>query len=108
LKLKTGEARCVRLTPGEVVMVELPHSEVCMYMRIAGAVHEVELIRESRSGLAMAQILDRDRRPFGGAVTPGEAGIYSDSRGFYAYEVVEKTKEVGCSRARGGGAEPAP
>ncbi|MGN6274661.1 MAG: hypothetical protein ACTHNP_01875 [Solirubrobacterales bacterium] len=77
-------------------------------MRIAGAVHEVELVRESRSGLAMAQILDRDRRPFGGAVTPGEAGIYSDSRGFYAYEVVEETNKAGSSGVRGGGAEPAP
>jgi hypothetical protein len=106
--LKNGGACFVRLTPGDVVMVELPHSEVCMHMRIAGAVHEVELFRESRSGLAMAQILDRDRRPFGGAVTPGEAGIYSDSLGFYAYEVVEESDEADCARARGNGPEPAP
>lgn len=107
--LKNGDARFVRVSPGEVVMLELPYSEVCMHMRVAGAVHEVELIHESRSGLAMAQILDRDRRPFGGPVTPGEAGIYSDNRGFYAYEVgEEETRDAGCSRASGGGAELAP
>jgi hypothetical protein len=87
--VKHGGTRFVRLVPGETVMVELPYSEVCMHMQIAGAAHEVELIRENRSGLAMAQILDGSRRPLGGAVTPGEAGIYCDNSGYYAYAVEE-------------------
>lgn len=53
-------------------------------MKIAGAVHDVEL-RHDRGGLGMAQILADDGRPFGAPVTPGEAGIYIDNGGFYAY-----------------------
>jgi len=95
--VKDCGTRFVRLVPGETVMIELPYSEVCMHMRIAGAAHEVELIREDRSGLAMAQILDGSRRPLGGAVAPGEAGIYCDNSGFYAYAV----EEAGDSRGGG-------
>jgi hypothetical protein len=74
----------VRLAPGDTVRVELPYSEVCLHMKIAGAVHDVELLRGG-SGLGMAQVLDHDGRPYSFPITQGEAGIYMDRRGFYAY-----------------------
>lgn len=85
-----GDVGFTRLAPGDTVRVELPHSEVCMHMGIAGSVREVEVTSECRSGLAMAQILDPDGRPFGAPVTPGEAGIFSDRHGFYAFVSLEE------------------
>ena len=74
----------VRLAIGDTVRLELPYSEVCLHMKIAGAVYNVELLCYP-GGLGMAQVLAEDGRPFGAPVTPGEAGIYIDSGGFYAY-----------------------
>lgn len=97
----THREEIVRLVPGECVRLELPYSEVCMHMRIAGAVHEVELCRDG-TGLGMAQIIDDDGRPFGPPVTPGEAGILMDSRGFYAYPVEQESMAGILPRSRAG------
>jgi hypothetical protein len=104
----SSDIEFVRLVPGDCVLVELPHSEVCMHMRVAGSAREVELLQEQRSGLAMAQILDRDGGPCGGPVTPGEAGIYSDGRGFYAYALREEAELNRRPVDRGGASTEAP
>ena len=67
------------LNPGDVIRLRLPYSEVCMHMRVAGTVMEVEL---TASGSAQ---LWKDREKFSSPVLPGEAGIYRNSNGYYAY-----------------------
>ncbi len=69
------EASALRLHPEESVAIELPYSEVCIHMKIAGQVHEVELFMEGP--YAMARI---EGYP---PVLPAEAGILSDPRGHY-------------------------
>lgn len=67
--------------PGDRVRVELPYSEVCMHMRLAGEVREIVVLEN------MAQILDTEGRNYSFPVTYGEAGIYSDRFGHYVHEV---------------------
>jgi hypothetical protein len=52
--------------------VTLPHSEVCMYMKIAGRKADVELLPRN-----MAQIY-LDGKAFSMPVTRGEAGVPYD------------------------------
>jgi hypothetical protein len=66
---------CRRLEPGESVSIELPYSEVCIDMGIAGQVHQVELFMEGRYPMARIEGYP--------SVLPAEAGILSDSRGHY-------------------------
>lgn len=54
---------------GETVTVELPYSEVCCHMRVAGQVRQVQVLAGG------AQILNEDGSPFSFPVTHGEAGI---------------------------------
>lgn len=65
---------------GDTVHVELPYSEVCMSMRVAGARRDVHLVSENA-----AQILNEDGTPFSFPVLPGEAGLFHDATGFYTY-----------------------
>jgi hypothetical protein len=71
------------ITRGERVPNEMPWSEVCIHMRVAGQVLEVEIIGEQ---YPMVQLY-RDGREFSAPVTTGEAGVYEDSDGFYISEV---------------------
>lgn len=59
--------------PGEIVRLELPFSEVCVHMRVAGTVMSV---RFEESG---AQLLREDGGEFSVPITTGEAGFYFDS-----------------------------
>lgn len=68
-----------RVQPGEVVRVELPYSEVCMHLRVAGEQVQVSVLVDG------AQLLDESDRPFSFAITHGEAGIYRDAAGLYTY-----------------------
>jgi hypothetical protein len=68
--------------PGEDVTVMLPHSEVCLSMRVADRIARVRLEPSGRS----AQIMFRDGRPFSFPVLRGEAGLYEDENGVYGYE----------------------
>lgn len=70
---------------GQVVTLELPYSEVCMHMGVAGQVMQVRLTPGPHP---MAQLI-RDGRPFSFPVTTGEAGIYRDANGYYAYAAQE-------------------
>jgi len=86
----------VDVEPGEVVRLEIPYSEVCMHMRVAGRVMDV-LLTTSAAGYAKAQLLQDDGTPFSFPIAPEEAGIRRDYSvtdrpvGFYAYrEVVDE------------------
>ena len=68
--------------PGERVTIEMPWSEVCMHMRIAGRVMQAEVLPGGWS----AQIYDMKGQPFSAPVTTGEAGFHHDSEGIYCYE----------------------
>lgn len=54
---------------GDTVSVELPYSEVCMHMRVAGKTMMVS-VREHG-----AQLLNPDGSVFSFPITHGEAGI---------------------------------
>lgn len=73
-----------RMDIGSQAVVELPFSEVCMHMRVAGHFHRIELVRER--DIAMVRIYDRRDCAVGAPVTTGEAGVYRDEQGFYIYE----------------------
>lgn len=76
------------IQPGERVPNEMPWSEVCMHMRIAGQVLEVEIVGEQYH---MAQLY-KDGQPFSAPVTTGEAGIYQDYDGRYYVNVRTEVK----------------
>lgn len=67
----------MRVKPGDVVRLELPWSEVCMHLKVAGQVRDVRVLHTS------AQILNEDGTPYSFPVTHGEAGIYTDAEGLY-------------------------
>jgi len=67
------------LTPGQIVRVELPYSEVCMHLGIAGQVRKVMVLEDA------AQILNDDGTKFSIPITHGEAGIYRQPGTLYAY-----------------------
>jgi hypothetical protein len=58
------------MVPRQAVKVRLPHSEVCMHMRVAGTTMWVEPLPNG-----MAQLYDLNGRKFSGPITRGEAGI---------------------------------
>lgn len=64
-----------RVKPEESIAIELPYSEVCIDMRVAGQVHQVELFMEG--AYPMARIAGYP------PVLPAEAGILSDPQGHY-------------------------
>lgn len=73
----------VNLNRGDIAMIEIGYSEVCVHMRVAGKVMPVQVT----TGLhPAAQLLDASGKPYSFPVTLGEAGIYTDSTGQpYAY-----------------------
>jgi hypothetical protein len=75
--------RRIPIKPGDRVPLELPYSEVCMHMRVAGRVMDVQL---TDGEYPMAQLMNEDGSEFSLPVTTGEAGIYGTLRdGFYCY-----------------------
>ena len=60
---------------GMTYRVELPYSEVCMHLRVAGEHRYVRVLPGA------AQILNDDQTPFSFPITWGEAGIGRDSDG---------------------------
>lgn len=67
------------VVPGQRFENEMPFSEACMSMQIAGKVLEVEL---TSGKYPMAQLY-KDGQEYSFPVTTGEAGIYQDSEGYY-------------------------
>ena len=77
--------------PGDRVRIELPYSEVCMHMRVAGRVMDV---RMTEGRYPMAQLLSPDGSEFSAPILTAEAGIFGDvERGFYCYPESEPTAE---------------
>lgn len=66
-----------RVSPGTIVSLTLPWSEVCMHLKVAGQTRPVEVLATG------AQILNEDGTKYSFPVTHGEAGIYSDAEGLY-------------------------
>lgn len=54
---------------GHTVRLEMPYSEVCMHLRLAGTVRAVRVLE------AGAQILNEDGSPCSFPITHGEAGL---------------------------------
>ena len=87
------------IQPGDRVRLELPYSEVCMHMRVAGRVMDV---RMTGGRYPMAQLLNPDGSEFSFPITTGEAGIYGDiERGFYYYPEKEVAPPAEPRRADG-------
>jgi hypothetical protein len=73
------------VSAGETVRIEIPYSEVCMHMQVAGRVMNVRF--EHKVGhTACAQLL-QDGREFSAPITPGEAGFYWEDGRYYCYPV---------------------
>ena len=69
---------------GQVVSVEMPYSEVMMYMGIAGTVWEVEVKEHCAQ-------LRKDGREVGGPVCHGEAGILWRDGSLYINPLLDRT-----------------
>lgn len=86
------------VTNGDVVRVQLPHSEVCMHMRLAGQVRPVQFLSPAGQS-AVVQILNEDGSHFSFPILPGEAGFYRGRvgttidgarvEGYYCYRAPE-------------------
>lgn len=73
---------------GEKVQITVAHSEVCMYMGVAGKVMTVELMdrKTAFAQYPVAQLYDNGRM-YSAPITTGEAGFYWDSevKAYYCY-----------------------
>lgn len=58
---------------------ELPFSEVCMHLGVAGKPMLCRVV--GTAGSEMVQLLDEDGAPFSFPILPGEAGLYRDPDG---------------------------
>jgi hypothetical protein len=86
------EANRVKVRIGDKVRVQAPYSEVCMSMRVAGTVMDVEVVaREFDTFVSVsAQLWTLDGKRFSAPITLGEAGIYGTmADGMYAYGVIQ-------------------
>lgn len=71
------------IKPGKRYKGKMPHSEVCMHMKVAGSELEFEL-----SAHDMVQLY-KGKHEFSGAILPGEAGLYwdADKGALYGYNL---------------------
>ena len=70
--------RLIRVASGEYGKKVMPHSEVCMHMRVAGRNMAFVLLNGGS-----VQLLNDDGSHFSIPITNGEAGIYEDDAGYY-------------------------
>jgi hypothetical protein len=66
------------IQPDQELVLELPYSEVCMYLRVAGTRMRARLLPGG-----MVQLLDPDGRAFSLPITAGEAGLHHDHDGWH-------------------------
>jgi hypothetical protein len=66
------------IQPGQEFVLELPYSEVCMYLRVAGTRMRARLLPGG-----MVQLLDPDGHQFSFPITAGEAGLHHDHDGWH-------------------------
>lgn len=67
----------------ERVNLEMPFSEVCMHMKIAGKIMEAELVGNPDYPTAQ---LYKDGKEFSFPILYSEAGFYRNKNGFYYHE----------------------
>jgi hypothetical protein len=72
----------IRILPGQRGSKTLPHSEVCMHMRVSGKTMAFELLAKEYPSV---QLYQADGRPFSFPILTGEAGLYRDEEGYYYY-----------------------
>jgi hypothetical protein len=65
-----------RVRPGSRIKVRLPYSEVCMHMRVAGKIMNIEILKHSVQ-------LYKDNRMISIPICLGEAGILVDKKGMF-------------------------
>ena len=71
-------SRLIRVVTGEHGRKVMPHSEVCMHMRVAGREMAFALLDGGS-----VQLLNDDGSHFSIPITNGEAGVYEDRDGYY-------------------------
>lgn len=76
-----------RIKPGEFGKAEMPHSEVCMHMRVAGKTMKFQLLDKQYPSV---QLYKDDDTFFSGPITTGEAGVFTDDQGYYYYPSEEE------------------
>jgi len=70
---------------GQHVTMEIGWSEAAMHLQIAGKILEVELrLTVPDKSVCVAQV-HKDGAEYSFPITPGEAGFYWDSDGYYYY-----------------------
>jgi hypothetical protein len=70
------------VVPGQRYTVVFPHSEVCMHMRIAGTVGQIEVIPSGQWYAVQCYV---NGLPFSAPVLLGEAGVFTGTEGLYTY-----------------------
>jgi hypothetical protein len=65
--------------PDQEVILELPYSEVCMHLRVAGTRMRARLLADG-----MVQLLDPDGHQFSFPITAAEAGLDHDHDGWHS------------------------
>lgn len=76
--------RMVRVVIGELYCHEMPHSEVCVHMQVAGKFMYFRVLPGGRA----VQLLEprgpiQSMYEFSAPILPGEAGLYTDASGLY-------------------------
>ena len=103
-------ATTIRIRPGEWGIKDMPHSEVCIHMQVAGQRMVFRLLPSSQasSRAGSVQLYGEIREtagwtprstypsghsvsrfqpvPYSSPITLGEAGIFEDSEGYYYYQ----------------------
>lgn len=75
--------RRIDVVVGDQWVAEMPYSEVCMHLGVAGKRHRVQLTARG------VQLLNGNGEPISLPVLPGEGGVYYDARGFYRYPTAQ-------------------
>ena len=65
--------------PNQETTLELPYSEVCMHLRVAGTRMRARLVADG-----MVQLLDPEGREFSFPITAAEAGLDHDHDGWFS------------------------
>jgi len=81
-KIQIGDLKKIYVQVGDRVhIIPIPHSEVCMHMKVAGRLDMmVELV-----SIRSAQLINPDGTIFSAPIGIGEAGFYCDCKGIYYY-----------------------
>lgn len=90
----TSHTQAKRMSDGTRLRLELPATEVCMHMHIDGQVLPVELVGEQLPNGKTAYSAKIYLASGHTTVLPGEAGIYTDDEGYYAYPAPSERKLI--------------